>query len=292
MKLLRIKKPVDFRLVESISAIQRCLAERDTPWFIIGAYAREILLTHVYMCRPGRMTQDADFAIAIDGWSKFNSIKSALAHNFGFSYDSRMLHRLIAPNGLMIDLIPFGKELESPKGTITWPPDMTFVMSVVGYQEALTHAISVELKNGLVVQVASIPSLVAIKSIAWLERQNQQAESKDASDLLMLLKTFERTPPENLDRIYDEHPDILEKVEYNIELASAWLLGHDIYNTLEDTSREVLLKLYNDDSQSEKLIQQMLQNGISQKSTFLDLRLILKWMRTGIQGTFAGSLKP
>lgn len=286
MNLLRIHKPVDSRFIESIRAIQQCLTINDTPWFLIGAYAREILLTHVYKCRPGRMTQDADFAIAIDGWNKFNSIKNTLVSKFGFSTESRMQHRLYAPNGLMIDLVPFGEKLENPKGTIAWPPDMSFVMNVIGYQGALIHAISVELKLDLVIQIASIPNLVAMKSLAWLERHDRQSESKDASDLLMLLKNYEKTPPENLDRIYDDHSGVLEKVEYNIDLASAWLLGHDIYKTLDKPSRSELLKMYNDDSQLEKLIQQMFQNSINQDSAFLDLKLALTWMRIGIQGKF------
>ena len=163
--------PVTFIVLKTLHEIA---ARGAASYFLIGATARDILMTHVFGIDAGRATRDVDFAIALEDWSQFETIKQAFIDSGNFRGDTNEAHRLFyQPNtyktAYPLDLIPFGK-IASSKNTIAWPPDMATVMNVAGYAEALEHAIQVDVGGGLVVNVVSIPALAALKILAWNDR--------------------------------------------------------------------------------------------------------------------------
>ena len=61
------------------------IADRlDTDFFVIGALARDIVLTKIHGIQGLRATGDVDVAIALDGWGKFNSMTAILRDEFGY----------------------------------------------------------------------------------------------------------------------------------------------------------------------------------------------------------------
>lgn len=282
MNLLRTCKPLEPEFLAAIRDLGACLSQLGIPWFLVGAYAREILLSHVYGERSGRLTTDADFAVAVKGWGDFEEVKKRLAIHHGFRIDERAKQRLYSPLNLTVDLVPFGSHIEEPLGAISWPPEMTTIMSVVGYQESLAHTQSIELSEDLVIQVASIPCLVALKCLAWKERHTRPDGNKDAVDVWTLLSAYERTPPSNFDLIYERHLAILESAEFNTDLAIAWLLGHDIRNSLDFSSVDQLRSMLG----SEKLLltfaRHMTQNQLHDESHAEGVVMRLKWLERGL----------
>ncbi len=213
-----------------IGEIQQAADSLGTPVFVVGAVARIILLENIHGLKAGRNTTDVDFAFALDHWEQFHAIKTYLLETPGFNASDDVAHRLYfrAPgleHSYKVDLIPFGGVETSPN-TIAWPPYMAIMMNVAGFSDAFAAAVSVEASPGLEIAVASLPGIVILKLFAWADRR--QENPKDALDLLALLRSYHEAGNEN--RIYEDASALaaLEAVEYDPELAGAWLLGNDV----------------------------------------------------------------
>ena len=81
--------------------------------FIIGATARDILMTHVFGIDVQRATRDVDFAIALENWEQFEAIKNALVALGDFTPTPDQAHRLYYcedkyGHAYPLDLVPFG----------------------------------------------------------------------------------------------------------------------------------------------------------------------------------------
>jgi predicted nucleotidyltransferase len=124
-----------------------------------------------------------------------------------------------------VDLLPFGGVETSPN-TIAWPPDMAVMMNVAGFSDAFAAAVSVEVSPGVEATVASLPGIAILKLFAWADRR--QENQKDALDLVTLLRSYHQAGNDH--RIYEDASALaaLEAVEYDPELAGAWLLGNDV----------------------------------------------------------------
>ncbi len=163
---------------------------------------------------------DIDFGIAVRDWEHFETLKSALVEQAGFTADARALQRVIYPSTptVVVDLIPFGG-VERADRTIAWPPEEDFVMRVAGFSDGLETSVQVRLADDLVVRVVSLPALLVLKLFAWEDRKE---EKRDASDIHTLLKQYGDAG--NEDRLYGEALPILEEEGYDFELAGARLL--------------------------------------------------------------------
>lgn len=222
--------PIDPLTLTVIGEIQQAANRLGVPVFVVGAVARIILLEHIYGLSAGRTTTDVDFAFALDHWEQFRAIKTLLLENTKFSASEHVAHRLYfrAP-GLeyshKVDLIPFGG-IETSQNTVAWPPDMAIMMNVAGFSDAFAAAVSVEVSPGIEAAVASLPGVAILKLFAWADRR--QEDPKDAIDLVTLLRSYHEAG--NDDRIYEDASALaaLEAVDYDPELAGAWLLGQDV----------------------------------------------------------------
>ncbi len=222
-------RPVDPITLLVIHEIHKASKELGFPVFLVGAMARIILLENIFGLKAGRATIDVDFAFALDNWEQFGTIKTFLISNAKFEESGHVAHRLLlrlpgSEHKFKVDLIPFGG-IETSPNTIAWPPDMSVMMNVAGYSDALAAAITVEVSPGINMAVASLPGIAILKLFAWADRG--QENPKDAIDLVSLLRSYHQAGNES--RIYEEEGALtaLEAAGYDIELAGAWLLGID-----------------------------------------------------------------
>jgi len=223
-------RPVDPLTLMVVGETQQAATRLGVPVFVVGAVARIILLENVHGLTAGRTTTDVDFAFALDNWEQFHAIKTSLLESPNFNASEQVAHRLYfrAPgleHAYKVDLIPFGG-IETSPNTITWPPDMVIMMNVAGLSDAFAAALNVEASPGLEISVASLPGIAVLKLFAWADRR--QENPKDAIDLIALLRSYHEAGNEN--RIYEDAGALaaLEAVEYDPELAGAWLLGNDV----------------------------------------------------------------
>lgn len=249
------ERPLDPVTHAIIQAVHLVANDINASYFIIGATARDILLRHVSGVPTGRATRDVDFAIALENWEQFESIKKAMVASGDFEAASEA-HRLYYQpkkfsRAYPLDLIPFGG-VEQNGHRIAWPPDMHVVMNVAGYAEALSSSVQVDIGNGLFANLVSIPALAALKLLAWSDRA--RSDGKDAQDLYLILKHYHHAG--NADRLYD-HMNILEACGYDVERAGAALLGSDTASILEKTTCDALLALCGDPDKRERLVLHM-----------------------------------
>jgi predicted nucleotidyltransferase len=206
-------------LAKVLDRAARC----DVRVMVVGAKARDILVTSVTGSPPARATQDIDIAVAVSSWSDVQRLTDGLERFSGVAHRYRV-------DGCPIDIIPFGA-IESLDRRITWPDDHE--MSVLGFQEALSAAVTVELPHGVSVAVASLPSQSLLKLFAWRDRGSQSR--RDAIDLRYILLAY--SEGRYLDALYTEHEDLLERNDFDPQLAGAERLGVEAATTIGTTGR-------------------------------------------------------
>lgn len=125
---MRVELPLDPWSV----SILRLLDQSGAGYFLVGAMAREVLLTHVYGLPAGRATNDMDFAIAVADWAEFHLLRERLLAAAPQMHATRVVHRLAyrvvpshgAPWDYHIDIIPFAG-VEDGDRRLSWPPTST-----------------------------------------------------------------------------------------------------------------------------------------------------------------------
>ncbi len=205
---------------------QACIATEalEIPFFVGGAMARDITFVHVFGQEVKRATRDVDLGIYLDGWERFEQLKNVLIGTGMFHAVDGKPHRLHyeRQNGVPLDLIPFG-QIEHPAGEIAWPPGNDVVLNVAGFEDAFHSALTVDLGQELVIKTCSLPSLAVLKLIAWCDRR--KLSNKDATDLLFIAQHY--AAADNMDRLYEQEPELMAATEYDPDLAGAILLGRD-----------------------------------------------------------------
>lgn len=197
--------------------------------FVVGAMARELILVHGFGIDPGRATRDLDLAIQVADWADYERVREALVANAGFSPVDGIAHRLVSAGGMLIDILPFGA-VEAPGRTITWPPENSEAMSVLGFAEVAATALSVALPGNVRANVAGPAGQTLLKLVAWSDRRCMRRGS-DAYDLAILLRNYLESGQE--ERLYDEAAELLDEPGFDREVAGAVLLGRDVASMLE-----------------------------------------------------------
>lgn len=222
--LLDLSGKIDKVAVSALGRIHQISSSMSIPFFIVGATARDILIEVHYGIESKRATVDIDIAVFIENWDQFNHLKDELIRAADFA-PTRDIQRLLFKKRLPVDIVPFGGVAE--KGDlIEWPPDGSFKMSVMGFRECFQHAVQVKIsdKPKLSVSVVSLDGLAILKLVSWDD--NSARRQKDASDLVFIIRNY--LDAGNLERLFEEAPDIVDSGEYDYEAGSARLLGRDI----------------------------------------------------------------
>lgn len=228
MHSVRPDRPLPPLLEQLLARADRAVRELGLQYLVVGAFARDLVLTHVYGIDLPRPTRDIDLGIAVGSWENFERLKQRLVDTGEFSPVQDVAHRLrfrahSGSIGTPLDIVPFSG-VEEPDATIRWPPGRAVAMNVTGFEEALAHAELVRISDELTVPVASLPGLALLKLFAWLDRRHET--SLDAVDLMLLMRHYGDAG--NADRLYGAEKELLAAVDFDIERAGATLLGQDV----------------------------------------------------------------
>lgn len=209
-------------LVELLRKVSHCFAEIGQDFFVIGATARDILIRQLVGISSGRKTRDLDLAIAIPDWDAFEEIKRALLTQ-GFQKDGQMYQRFYDGDYEM-DIVPYG-DIEREDGYIYWPPEEDIAMSVKGFADVLSDAITVTIDNEFDIKIASLHGLFVLKFNAWLDRNIQT--NKDAVDMAFILENYFIA---NLNR--NLHAEVYGWEDFDEIVVGAYWLAYDIVGFL------------------------------------------------------------
>jgi len=204
-----------------------------SDFYVIGATARDIILSGIHNQTSTRRTADLDIAIAIKDWEKFNQISKELCEIEGFIKDPLQKQRFKFNEAYIIDIVPFG-EVAKADNNIYWPPEEEFAMSIVGFTEVANNTLDVTIDNEFTVKVASLPGIFILKLAAFNDRKNET--NKDADDLAFIIENYLEI---NELRAVEEHYDIYEVENFNTFTAGSTLLGRDIKSILGENAETI-----------------------------------------------------
>jgi len=224
---LRPDRPIDPVTVEILQAVAAAAARVGVDQMLVGATARDVLLTHVFGLEVQRATHDVDFAVAVKDWEQFESLRAALLEDGKFEDGGRAKQRLYfrtADDGprYQLDLVPFGG-ISNGTNEIAWPPDMKIIMNVAGYDDVIAAAEVVQFTDQFTSKVVSIAGLAMLKLVAWSDRGRENP--KDAHDLIHLMDNYAAAG--NMDRVYEEE-GVIDAGNDDPDVAGVYLLGCDI----------------------------------------------------------------
>ncbi len=239
MKLLDLREKLPANLIEMLRAVSSISQELGMSSFVIGATARDLILSFGFNIKTNRATKDVDIGVAVPDWSSYEQLRQAFLQSGNF-IETRIEQRLIwnTEVKIILDIVPFGA-IESPKGQVAFPPDGAFVMTTHGFSEAEKSTIEVILTDDLTVKVVSLAGLGLLKLISWVDRPYER--ERDAQDLWFVMKNY--LDAGNEERLFAEnnpHLDLLEN--FDVELTGARLFGRDVAELLNDETRQILQK--------------------------------------------------
>ena len=200
---------------------------------MIGATARDIILSGIYNQTPGRKTYDLDIAIAIPDWNKFDEISQGIENIDGFQKSTKQKQRFIYQKIYMLDVVPFG-EIAKEDNNIYWPPEETHAMSVIGFSEIARQTLKIEVDNSFTIYVATLPGIFILKLVAWRDRKLET--NKDADDIAFIISNYLEI---NELRAATENYDIYEVDGFSTFISGGTLLGRDAREILK-TNPEIL----------------------------------------------------
>lgn len=171
-----------------------------------------------------------------------------------------------------MDVVPFGA-ISGIDDDIYWPPDETVAMSVRGFDEVLSNAISVNIDEEFVVNIAPLYGLFLLMLNAWLDRS--LTTDKDAEDMWYIIDNYYLA-----NEYAGKYPEVYDLADFDFDIAGAYLLAHDIADLLDKNQvsfyRDVIAREVSMAEES-RLIVQMLDTNrtLSSAEIIKALRVIV-----------------
>jgi predicted nucleotidyltransferase len=252
-------------------------------FFVVGATARDILLSHCHEIKSYRATRDLDIGVEVAGWNEFRQLSQVLIATGCFK-PTREPYRFMF-GGFPVDIVPYGG-ISPDNQTIAWPPDQQVIMNIMGFQEAYDYGVTVRMSEAplLDVKVPTIPGMALMKIISWNDRYPER--SKDAEDLLFLMEHYAEAG--NEERLYEDEVELLQSEGFDQTLAGIRMLGRDIaYITTGATGEaiKVILDAETGDQQRYRLVQDMAR-GARIHNRFDGLLTKVKKLKEGFTENF------
>ena len=245
-------------LVELLRKLTDSFNKMDREFYVIGATARDIIMQQLLDTESRRRTRDLDIAIAIPDWNTFEQVKQNLIAD-GFE-KSRDMQQRFYYGEYELDIVPYGV-IAKEDDNIYWPPEEVIAMSVKGFDEVLSEAITVSIDDEFKIKIASLHGLFLLKFNAWLDRNAKT--SKDAEDMSFILSNYFMA---NLDR--EIHQEIYDWENFDEYIVGGYWLAHDLVALLNTRQlcyyKEVIEGELVKEEES-RLINQMIENSYGLK---------------------------
>lgn len=194
----------------------------NSEFYVIGATARDIILSGIHKQISTRKTNDLDIAIAIPDWSKFHEISMNLCKLEGFTKSKDQTQRFFYKSHFQLDIVPFG-EIARADHHIYWPPEESQAMSVAGFTNVVKYTLEISVDGNLIIHVANLPGIFILKLNSWRGRKIET--NRDADDMAFIISNYFEI---NEQRAVDEHYDLYEADNFSTFIAGASLLGRDM----------------------------------------------------------------
>jgi predicted nucleotidyltransferase len=281
----KIEKPT----VDTLYLLKGIADSFGIPFFVVGAFARDLILKHRYGIEPRRMTTDIDLGVEVASWEQFKKLKESLTATgqFSFTSEKQRLHC----GTILIDILPFGPITDEDK-KISWPPEHEIIMSMVGFEEAYEYSITVRLSSDpeLDIKLASLPGLAIMKLISWKEKYPDR--KRDAEDLLLIMNKYEEAG--NSERLYGEELPLLLEEGFDTQMAGTRLLGRDMAKMSDPQTLRNIISILDAETGDQihyRLVRDMIRETGRPETKFDEILRQLEKLRQGILEVGEESLK-
>jgi predicted nucleotidyltransferase len=193
---------------------------RDTRFCLIGASA---LACQIDL---PRQTGDLDISVSVS----LDELAAALPRLEGWKRHPKKEHEWLSPTGVKVDVVPAGPSLLAA-GEIIWPGTGAR-MNLTGMRLALATGNKFAVEPGCSIFVAPVVVIAVLKMISYLDRPAER--ERDLHDLAYVLESH--ASPDDDRRFAAEVLDAGVPYEH----ASAYLLGHDLRQLVNDTERRAV----------------------------------------------------
>lgn len=256
-------------------------AYRGIPFFVVGATARDMILTYGYGIRTIRATYDIDLGVQVPDWQQYEMLKQGLIATNRFNSTSET-QRLLYKDNLVIDIIPFGS-IANSENSLSWPPDHETKMNIIGFEESYQYSLTVRVSSAPILDVrfASLAGLAVMKILAWNDKYPER--DGDAKDLALLMRTY--LDAGNDERLINEESDLIENMDFDYVRAGARLLGRDMAAMVKPATKKVIIDILDRETGEQnryRLIEDIMRGSAILIEGFEELLHLLEEMKAGI----------
>lgn len=183
-------------------ALERGFKALNIDFYLVGAIARDTWFAHHGIIPLG--TKDVDFAVCIPSKENYEKLRQYLCNKEGFGSSKQNQFVLFNPQGLQVDLLPFG-EIEVEGKVMIEGKGLTQI-AVNGFREVYENGTDlVSFENKQAFKVCTLPGIVILKLIAYDDRP--EVRQNDIKDISLILKHYFDI---ETDIIYEQHNDLFE----------------------------------------------------------------------------------
>ncbi|MBN8718134.1 MAG: nucleotidyl transferase AbiEii/AbiGii toxin family protein [Sediminibacterium magnilacihabitans] len=236
-------------LREIFDALEEAFGATGVDYYVIGALAKDIWYAKGDIV--SRQTKDVDFAVLVGSMDDYEAIRSYLKENKKFIDTKTNAFVMLSPSSIQVDILPFG-EIEINDSVMFAGVELDSI-KVNGFMEVYNSGTEGQaLETGHQFKVATLPSIILLKLIAYDDRPEQR--SKDARDIADIIHHFFELHPT---LIYsEEHFDLFsEDVEdKSLQEISATVIGREIKKIISSNQSltERLIRILQDHIEQEE----------------------------------------
>ncbi len=216
--------------IEMLKVAEAIFTDLGIEFYIVGAVARDILLSARPEYTSKRMTNDIDFAIMVGNEEEFYIIKERLLATGLFNADKTEAIKLFYKERLEIDLMPFGG-IENKEREIELKKPKLFKMDMPGFLELIPYLQTITIED-LSFKVVSMEGIVLLKLFAWGDRP---VRTKDISDIEHIIEAYFDL---HSDEIYDNYYDVMGLFDtvnpFYLKLVAARVIGRKMHDIIKE----------------------------------------------------------
>lgn len=211
-----------------IKMLETVFQQYGVDFYLIGALAKDVWLSQESI--PARATKDVDLAVFVDNAADYEKVKSALVENHGFRMAAENKFRLYTPFGYPVDLVPFGS-IEIDEAVILEGEGLTRI-HVNAFKEVYQQGVSSILsEEGLSFKIASLPSIVLLKLLAYDDRPEHRTQ--DIKDIALIMRHYFDIESNH---IFNHHNDLFGDEMELIDIA-AMVIGRELKPVLSENEQ-------------------------------------------------------
>lgn len=269
----------DGELKQVFQALEQTFHETGTDFYVIGALAKDTWFK--LGNRTMRMTRDVDFAVLVGSKEEYDTVKNYLIEHHHFRATKENAFVLIAPGNVQVDLLPFGEIVS--EDTVHIEGQGLTSIRVNGFEEVYWEGTEeIQLETGHRFQIATLPSIVMLKLIAYDDRPERRL--KDPRDIANIIEVYFDL---QADHIYTKHLDQFtdDNDQRTPQQIAAHVIGKEIKQLVKDNAELLkrllsILEAHLNAGEDSQFIRQMIQEN---KMTVEENMIYLITMYAGLR---------